>query len=1046
MKTQLLMFGTALVLSTPQFANSQVLASAKLRQTETRTTANLKPVDLTIKGKVFDETGKNLPGASITLKGSMKGTSTDSNGNFSITVPDTKGSLVISYIGYLTQEIMLGNQTNLNIRLLTDNNILEEVVVVGYGTVKRKDLVSSIGTAKAKDFGEVTVTNAEQLLQGKLAGVQVVNNNGLPGQGARIFIRGTGTFTNPDPLYVIDGMPGDINSVPWQDIEDISVLKDAGSTAIYGARAANGVVIVTTKRGKSGIPRISYNFQYGVANIRKKFELLGAKDYVDLVKEMTNGDIPASSIIGKPESLVTRTDWQEQMLQPGPQMNHYLNISGGAEKTTYNVSLGYENQDGIFRPYNFQRTRLRFALEENLGRVKLGQTVNSSYYVYSGSTFSLDQAIRMPPYAPVEDPNNLGGYYNVTPNVDLQDAQNPTAWINNRSSVSRGLSITAQVYGEIKIADWLKFRTQAQIGFNANNNWDYRKEFRSGNLFYAREINEGSNFNITPFIENFVTIDKTFGIHKINAIGGVTYANGGRYRGLNVSGSNLTNDEIQNIGAAGTRSVSGSYASTNTNAQLSYFARVQYDLNEKYLFTASWRRDYSPNFGLSNRYGDFPAFGAAWKISEEPFMKTLPFISDMKIRASWGKTGNDRIGAFLTSVNVFRGYAPASPGYSLGVDKAYNLGSTLSSVPNPDLRWEGTTQVDMGVDISVLANKLTFSFDYYNRNSSGLLLRVLLPQSTGLGNAYEAPSIPLNAASAVNKGVEMAVTYRGRKKDLRYGANLNMSFNDNEVTSLGTQGSVPIRGGSFSDAGAITKTDVGTPIGAFFGYRMDHVAIDAADVNKYNEIAKGKGLTEYQAGLQPGDIIFKDLDGNGVVDEKDQEFLGSPIPKIQYGGNLDLGYKNFDLVVGLTGIAGVELINSSTYYLEGTNKVFNHGVGVLDRWKKPGDIAKNPKANQGANGNLNLRSSDRFLENGSYLRVRNITLGYNLNKIGGIVSKAVKTVRVYTTLQNFITITKYTGLDPEVLAEGGDVLFGRGVGGYTPPIPKIWLVGINIGF
>jgi len=1002
--------------------------------------------DRTITGKITSsEDGSDVAGASITVKGTTRGVNSDATGKFSISAPNS-GTLVISFLGFKAQEIAVGNRSVINIVLDADTRMLEEAVVVGYGTVKRKDLVSAIGTAKAKDFGEVTVTNAEQLLQGKLAGVQVVNSSGLPGQGVRIFIRGTGSFTNPDPLYIIDGMPGDINSVPWQDIEDMSVLKDAGSTAIYGARAANGVVIVTTKKGKSGAPRISYNFQYGVANIRKKFELLGAKDYVDLVKEMTGGVIPASSVIGKPESLVDRTDWQDQMLQAGPQVNQYLNIAGGSEKVTYNVSLGYENQDGIFKPYNFQRSRLRFALEENLGRVKLGQTINTSYYVYSGSTYSLDQAIRMPPYAPVEDPTNLGGYYNVTPNIDLQDAQNPAAWINNRTSKSRGLSITSQFYAEIKLADWLKFRTQAQVGFDANNNWNYRQQFRSGNLFYAREVNEGSNFNIGPFIENFATFDKTFGAHKINAIAGITYASGGRYRGLNVSGSDFTNDEIQNVGSAGTRSVAGSYASTNTNAQLSYFARAQYDLNNKYLFTASWRRDYSPNFGPSNRYGDFPSFGAAWKISQEAFMKNLTFISDMKIRASWGKTGNDRIGAFLTSINVFRGYAPASPGYSFGTDKAYNLGATLSSVPNPDLRWEGTTQVDIGMDISMLSNKLTFSLDYYNRNSSGLLLRVLLPQSTGLGNAYEPASIPLNAASAVNKGFEIAATYRDRKGSLRYGFNVNASFNNNEVTSLGTQGSVPIRGGSFNDVGSMTKTDVGTPIGAYFGYRMERVARDAADVNRYNELAKSKGATEYQAGLQQGDIIFKDLNGDGVVNESDQEFLGSPIPKIQYGGNLDFGYKNFDLTLGLTGVAGVELINSSIYYLEGTNKVFNHGVGILDRWRKPGDVAKNPKANQGANGNLNLRPSDRFLENGAYLRVRNITLGYNIPQIKGGLGKAISSVRVYTTLQNFITITKYTGLDPEVLSENNDVLFGRGIGGYTPPIPKMWLVGVNIGF
>ena len=1001
------------------------------------------------------ENGEPLAGTSILLKGTKIGVTTDEKGKFSLKAVSGT-TLIFSLVGYEKLEITLGNQTNLTVKLVTDNKMLEEAVVIGYGTVRKKDLVGAVGIAKSKEFGEVSASSAEQLIQGKLAGVQVVNTSGLPGQGTRIFIRGTGTFTNPDPLYVIDGLIGDINSVAWQDIDDMTVLKDASSVAIYGARAANGVILVTTKRAKAGTTKITYNFQYGVSNAAKRFDLLNAAQYVDLTKEIINnpGSIETTKLV-TPEALIDRTNWQDEIFQSAPQSNHYLNISGGSEKVLYNVSLGHENQDGIFKPYNFQRTRLRFSLEENVGRFKFGQNINTTYYVFSGSLGSLESAIRMPPYAPVFDPTNLGGYTNITPLVDLQDAQNPAAEIALRESKRRGLSITSQLFAEVKITDWLKFRSQVRIGFNANSEYNYRQASRNGNLLIPREANEGSNFNIDPYFENFATADKLIGNHRINGVIGATYANNGYGRGLNANGANFTNDEIRNIGAAGIRSVTDSYANTSNNVGFSYFSRLQYGFKDKYLLTASIRRDYSPAFSEKNRYGDFPSVGVAWKISEEAFMKELTFISDLKVRASWGKTGNDRIGLFRTSVNVYRGNAPAVPGYSTGLDKNFNLGATLSTVANPDLRWEETTQTDIGVDLALLNNKLVLTADYYNRNSDGLLLDVLLPRSSGLGSSSgdKKASIPLNAASVVNKGLELAATFRDKVGKFGYSINGNISFNDNKVTSLGTSGGVPIRGGSFNDVASMTKTDVGTPIGAFWGYRMVRVAIDDADVKKFNELPKSgenKDAKEYQAGLKPGDIIFKDLNGDGVVDTKDQEFLGSPIPKIQYGANISMNYGNFDLMLGLTGVSGVELINSTTYLLEGTSKVFNHGVGILDRWRKPGDIAKNPKAGQGATGGLNLRASDRFVEDGSYLRVRNITVGYNLPKFKGAIGNVIQSVRIYVTLQNFITITKYTGLDPEVLSDNNDndrkALFDRGLNGFTPPIPKTTMLGINIGF
>ncbi|MGL4632811.1 MAG: SusC/RagA family TonB-linked outer membrane protein, partial [Leadbetterella sp.] len=374
-----------------------------------------------VSGAVKDESGMALTGVSVSIKGSSRGTSTDAEGNFKINASPSS-TLVFSFVGFESQDVVIGNKSILNITLRADAKLLEETVVIGYGTVKKRDVINSVGVAKAKDFGEVTVTNTQQLLQGKLAGVQVVNSNGLPGQSTKLFIRGTGTFTNADPLYVIDGIQGgDINSVAPQDIEDVTVMKDASSVAIYGAAAANGVVIVTTKKAKGGAPKVTYQIQHGVSTASSRYELLNSRQYVDLVTEMVAGKTEGS-VIGTPKSLVDQTDWQDQIFQSAPQTNQYLNVSGGSTKTTYNMSLGYENQDGIFRPYNFQRVRFRVALEEKIGRVRLGQNINTTYNTYSGATYSLDQAIRMPPYAPVYDATVPGGYYNVRPTIDLQDA------------------------------------------------------------------------------------------------------------------------------------------------------------------------------------------------------------------------------------------------------------------------------------------------------------------------------------------------------------------------------------------------------------------------------------------------------------------------------------------------------------------------------------------------------------------------------------------------------------------------------------------------
>ncbi len=1005
-----------------------------------------------VTGVVTDDQNQGLPGVTIAIKNTNKGTVTDANGKYSLAVAGDQ-TLVISFIGFIKQEIAVGGRSVVNVKLETDSRELEDVVVIGYGTVRRKDLVGAVGSVKSKEFGSVVATDAKQLIQGKLAGVQVVNSGGLPGQGAKIFIRGTGSFTNSDPLYLIDGLPGDINSVAPQDIEDITVLKDAASVAIYGAKAANGVVVVTTKQGKAGTMKVTYNGWVGTSKEWKRLDLLNADQYIDLVKEIApNTTAPA---IIDPANRTTRTDWQDQIFQRGKSTEHYLNMAGGSDKLVYSVSMGYSNQTAHMQNFNYQRVNFRVNLAENISkRIRIGQALNIRHTITNGVTGSFIEAIRMPPYAPVLDPTQLGGYSNIRPTIDLQDGENPQAVINNRESINRGTGTTLQVFGELDLIKGLKFRTQASVEGGVYSGYTYSKAFASANKIYERTLSEYVNSGLyNPLIENFLTYSKDAGKHSVNVLVGNTYANGQRVHNLGASGSNFPSDELPFLagavdkpGAPG-KAVTAFVRENDYNRRWSYFSRLQYGYSDKYLLTASLRQDYSPNFGKNFQSGIFPSVGFAWKMGNENFMKSIPAISDLKIRGSWGKTGNDNIGLFnnLVDVPTFAGYNPGAPTYSFGDAKDFNSGLTIASIGNADLKWEETTSTNLGVDASFLKNALTLNFDVYQRLNNDLLMRVNVAPSSGLGDVYNAANVPKNVAKAVNKGFETALTYRKTSGSFQYSVSGNVSYNKNEVTFMPLTNPI-INSGGFEDVSATSRTQVGQPIGAYWGYRMAGVASTKAQIDALNEAAKTKIPTakEYQAGLTPGDIIFKDLNGDGVLTDKDQEVLGSPMPTWMFGVTAGASFKNFDLNINASGLGDVYVVNGLTYNLEGTAKIFNGSTALLNRWKKEGDVSSIPKAGQNAKGTLNLRPSDRYVENASYLRFRDITLGYTIPSaaLKSFTKNALSSTRLYITGQNMLTLTQYKGYDPEIT--GG--IFSRGVDRGQIPQPRTIMVGLQLGF
>ncbi len=1000
----------------------------------------------TVSGVVTtSDEGTPLPGVNILVKGTTTGTTTNANGRYTIEAA-SDAVLTFSFIGYAPQDVEVGSRSSIDIVLMSDVSQLQEIVVVGYGSVVKKDLVGAVGVASKKDFGDVAVTNARQLVQGKIAGVQVINADGLPGSDAKIVVRGTGSFTNVDPLYVIDGIQGgsnEFNAIAPYDIESITVLKDASSTAIYGANAANGVVIVTTKRAKEGTPRITYNGYVGVAQPWKQMDMMNAKQYNELVRDIQ--DSKGEGLTPKLESdyvLTDRTDWQDAIYRSAFVMEHNIGISGGTEKMTYNVSTTYTNQDAIMEDYNFKRLNFRFALEEKVGkRLKFGQSYSLRYSLRTGATASFTDALRMPTYSPIYDPTNLGGYARVTSNDDLNDAYNPLTGVGLTESKNNDYLNYLQLYGVVEIFKGLSFRSQFSLSIGNYNGYSYTQANKNGNLTNPNGISEYYGTHITPILENYFTYDRTFGMHHINATIGNTYINGSNGRSVNLNGSGFPNDQLKNIWVAPSSRISG--GSGWQGAGISYFARVNYTLNEKYILSASYRRDGSPNFPEGNKFGNFPSIGAGWKISEESFMKGASWLSELKLRASWGILGNSNIPQQFAA--VWKGQSNNIV-YSLGSDRGYAQGSTINSTYDPTLRWEETEQTDFGLDLGLLDDKITFSFGYYNRNNNDLLLNVPVRLSSGLGGPYDnVGSVLRNGASAVNKGFEVTAGYSGESGQFRYKLSANFSHNSNEVTSMGTGEKLSITSGGINGNNNATRTEVGQPIGSFYGFRVDHVAVNQSEVDALNVsavAATGDEDAIYQVGLQPGDIIFKDVDGDGVVTEFDRTFLGSPIPKIQYGANVNLGWRDFDFMVGIFGQSGVEIWNDLNYWLEGTTRPFNSSAELVNRWRQEGDISEYPRAGQNATSNLNLRPSDRFVKDGSFMRVRNVTLGYSLPK--DKLGKSLSNLRVYITAQNLFTFTNYDGYDPEL---GGDnFIFGRGIDYGNYPQPRTYMLGVQVGF
>ncbi|WP_299569047.1 TonB-dependent receptor [uncultured Pedobacter sp.] len=950
----------------------------------TATAQNLKKVT----GTILDEENKTIIGASVVQKltgGKINGTTTDENGQFSINVPEN-ATLVISYLGFLSQEISVADKNNIQVILQADTKSLQTVVVVGYGVVRKKDLTGSVSSVGNKAIKDQPIASVAEALQGRAAGV-MVTNSGAPGSNSSIRIRGLGSINDSSPLIVIDGVPTDLNlnAINQNDVETIDILKDASATAIYGSRGANGVILISTKKGKDGKGVFSLSSNFGVQDAIGTPKLLNARQFASLHNEMMfNAGEAQRPDFTDPTTWDGGTNWYNELTQTGLINNNSLSYSGGNNKSTYYVSGSFFDQKGIVINTDFKRYSLQFNNEaKTLSWLKFGNNLTFSHDIKRNGSYDILGTMRSLPTQSVYD--DQGNYSGPGNNAKWYgDMRNPIGTATLEKNETRGYNLLGNLYAEATIFKKLIFKTLGGIDYKDWNSVSFSPKYDWKPIPVPQSTrSESWNKSITYLWDNTLTYMDTFAEkHSINAMIGSSaqhndfkYINGSKKDFLSDNYNQLNNGLLE-------PQVGGGRSAWSL---LSFFGRLNYTYDNKYLFTATVRRDGTSRIAQANRWGTFPSFSAAWRITEESFYKKNDVLSDAKLRIGYGETGNQSplntyaaITRLKTSQYVFNG-TPVATLYPL-------------VMPSPNIKWEVVKQWNAGLDLSVLNQRINVTFDTYLKNTSNMLVSMMVPITTGYSDVY-TPQI--NAGSVQNKGWEFTISSRNKTGIFEWTTDANVSYNQNKITKL--DNNVPIYFGSQTHT-------VGKPVSTFYGYLTNGLFQNVNDVNSY--------ALQVAGGTAPGDIRFLDLDNNGVINEYDRTYLGNPTPYWIFSMNNGFNYKNFDLQVYLQGVAGNEIYNGNRVSLEGMSTTFNQSLKVLDRWTGEGTSNDIPRAVY-ADPNNNNRASNRFIEDGSFVRLKNVTLGYTLPT--KLLSKAyISNARLYVSGQNLYTLTKYSGFDPEV--------------------------------
>jgi TonB-dependent starch-binding outer membrane protein SusC len=984
-----------------------------------------------IEGKVTDEKGTALSGVSVQIKGTSQGAITDAAGKFALVVPDD-AVLSVSFVGYETQEITVGNKTNINIQLKVSVSGLNEVVVIGYGTVRRKDLTGAITSVKGSDIKSEGISSLTRALQGKMPGVEIESAGGDPGAGTRILIRGVGTLGNSSPLYIVDGVQvSNINNIPGADIESIDVLKDASAAAIYGSRAANGVVLVTTKIGKSGKPLIQFNANYGWQKVAKKLDLLDAQQWATVSNTAHDAaGLPRLAIAQNPDSLGKGTDWQDAIFRTAPTQQYELLVSGGNESSRYSISGSYNDQDGIVKTTGYNRYNLRVKTETTKGRFKFGETVllSREKWITMPNGWGgqggnpVGSAALMIPVFKIYDSTALGGYAGAYgPVVNIA---NPIAQLNLEKINRELTSILANAYGELTILPGLKYRLNLGYTNAFGTNSDYAKRYVVGTLFAhnTNDLSQSKDQNVNVLLENTLNYDKQFGKNSVQALAGYTYQQN-KYSYLSASRTDLP-DGIVNIDAGA--GVSNNGGNSSQNDLLSVLGRVIYSYDNRYLLTASFRRDGSSRFGNANRYGNFPSIALGWNLSNEKFFEPLSDkISALKIRASYGELGNQEIGDYQYSAAI-----ASNINYVIGEDQHKWFGAIQTALSSPDIKWENTKTSNVGLDLGVFNNKLTVTADYFVKTTTDVLLQVPIAPSVG---STSSPYV--NAGTLRNNGVEIGANYAGQAGKLKFNVFGTFTAVKNKVVQLGT-GTQQIFGGQPTHHGASTTlTEAGGPIGGFYLIKDLGIFNSQEEVDNYKN--KSGGLIQPNAA--PGDIKFQDTNGDGQISDLDKVYLGSPFPKFEYGFGLNASIYNFDLNMFFQGTYGNKIYNGFREDFESMSLEFNYSTATLNAWT-PTNHSNIPRAVIN-DPNFNDRVSSRFLEDGSYLRMKTLQIGYTFQDNFKNRLK-LSSLRAYISADNIFTITKYSGYNPD-LGRTGSIL-DRGVDFGHPAYPLAKTVSLGI--
>ena len=966
-----------------------------------------------VKGRVTGDNGESVPGVSIILKGSGTGTVTDVNGGYSLNLPDATGTLVFSYIGYVTQEVAVNNRSTIDVVLKTDIQQLGEVVVVGYGTQEKKDVTGAISAVKGADIQNLPTGGAQQALQGRAAGVNVIRNGGAPGNAGSIRIRGLGTVNNADPLIVIDGVPaGSMNDVNPNDIESMDILKDASASAIYGTRAANGVVLITTKRGRFDDKlKLTVNGYYGVSNRIKTLAVPDAPTLAKLKQEAyTNDGSDVPAIWKDPQYQTQRTNWQDELFRQGTIKNLDLSLRGGGKYSSFAISAGNYNEQGIIGKSLYNRYTFRINSDHKIGeRLKIGQNLqftNSSEIApntLSAQDGLLWTAIRFHPGLPVK---NADGSYSTTKDKGaFGDINNPIYTVDTQDQQNARNRVLGNVTGEYEILKGLKARANLAMDATFSNGQSFAIKIED--QFRSNQYNQlvQSNSKSWSFLqEYFLSYDKRFGTHSLGLVGGYTSQTFNTIFSNNVGRDFPSEDpDLRYLNYASTivsaATIGLDNAGRSYDALQSVFGRANYSFKDRYLLTATFRADGSSRFAPSHRWGYFPAFSLGWRVSDEPFFKTaLPFMSNLKLTGGWGQLGNQNVSSlqYLALINTnFR--------YSFGDQNT--LGSAQGRLPNLNIGWETAEMTNFGLDMGFLQNRVLATVNYFIKNTKGMLLA---PPAVGtLGTA----AIPdQNIGQLRNQGLELELTYQQKVGELTVRVSGNATFIKNRITQLQTPGGFlagPLYGRTDQE---INRTYEGSPYGTFYGWRTNGLYQSQGEIDQdaglKNDPRRTEGL------IHPGDVRFIDLNNDGIIDNKDRAIIGNPQPKVTYGFNASLAWKGFDLSLFFLGVGGVDIYNADRMQGLDASYSFNMYAENTGRWTGPGTSTTIPRVSAN-NPNKNFRTSDLFVEKGDFLRLKNLSLGYTLPTTVTNALHLAQT-RVYVTGQNVFTLTKYSGLNPEL--------------------------------